>query len=524
MSTYAKDIDKPAHEIPFIVERKAPTAGTTATATAPPDDDEEPADDDVTEDFEMKFAKELVAGASTPNRNKLVASATKLVQRVRAEEEKKLVAALAVIGVDWTSGDGASGSANLDVALTTSPTASIKAGTTIDVTATVKNTGTAPAFRVLSRVHADDNTFEDTELPIGKVNPGETRTYTTKIEVRKDAIDRVDRLSLEVREQRGAIAKIVPTELKIEAAPRPVFAYTYQLVDDGNGDGLVQRGEKYRLIVDVRNIGTGTAEKATILLRNATGDGVVLGKSRFEDKLVPGGVKEIEFPLATDATLKTDEVIVEFMAYDELLDVQTSQKLKFKVQPSVVGALSTGAVTAKAPVAIRSGASDGTTLIGNVGKGAGFASLGQFGGYTKVKVAGGGKVGFIPTASLTPGGATTGAFALAWSSVPPIITVKGTGIQTSADTYKLQGNASAEQHVEDVYIYVSNRSSHIDSRKVFYRSNRGGKDGKSLDFAADLPRWAGSNMVTVVARSSTETRSVQTMYIYKDATRTASKP
>jgi hypothetical protein len=24
---------------------------------------------------------------------------------------------------------------------------------------------------------------------------------------------------------------------------------------------------------------------------------------------------------------------------------------------------------------------------------------------------------------------------------------------------------------------------------VFYRSNRGGKDGKQIDFAADLPLW-----------------------------------
>src|SRR5205814_9081378 len=130
-----------------------------------------------------------------------------------------------------------------------------------------------------------------------------------------------------------AIAHGIPTELKVEAAPRPAFAYSWQLVDDGNGDGLVQRGEHYRLQVQIKNTGAGPTQEATVLLRNATGDGVVLDKSRAELKepLAPGQVRELEFPLATDATLKSDELVVELMAYDAALDVQTSDKLHFKL-------------------------------------------------------------------------------------------------------------------------------------------------------------------------------------------------
>jgi carboxyl-terminal processing protease len=98
------------------------------------------------------------------------------------------------------------------------------------------------------------------------------------------------------------------------------------------------------------------------------------------------------------------------------------------------------------------------------------------------------------------------------------------GLETTADTYKLSGNVSAEQHVEDIYIFVSNQSAKIESRKVFYRSNRGGKDAKQLDFSTDLPLWAGSNMVTVVARASSEVRSVKTMFVYREPPRTAQTP
>jgi carboxyl-terminal processing protease len=75
--------------------------------------------------------------------------------------------------------------------------------------------------------------------------------------------------------------------------------------------------------------------------------------------------------------------------------------------------------------------------------------------------------------------------------------------------------------VEDVYIFVSNQQSKIESRKVFYRSNRGGKDARSMALASDLPLWPGSNMITVVARANAEVKSVRTMFVYRDPTRTA---
>jgi carboxyl-terminal processing protease len=148
--------------------------------------------------------------------------------------------------------------------------------------------------------------FEDAELPIGKVAPGETKTFTAKLKVPADALDRVNRLGVEVREAKNAPSRVAHAEIKVEALPRPVFAYSWQLVDEGNGDGLVQRGEKYKLQVSVKNTGMGPTKEATVYLRNATGDGVVLDKSRFElkDTIQPGQTRELEFPLATDATLK----------------------------------------------------------------------------------------------------------------------------------------------------------------------------------------------------------------------------
>ncbi|HET9627592.1 MAG TPA: MXAN_5808 family serine peptidase [Kofleriaceae bacterium] len=533
VSTYAKDIDKPAFELPYLVERKKP-AGSPATGEAPevkpPDDDDATAsdDDEVTEDFEMRFARQLVSSVSAPTRPKLVAGAGKIVAAARAEEEKKLVAALGAIGVDWTGAPSIpAAKPSLDVTVTTSPAGNVAAGDTITLTTTVKNTGTEPAYRVLSRIQGDDPVFEDTELPIGKVGVGETKTYSTRVQVPKDALDRVDRLGVEVREARNALPHVTPAELKVDAAPRPVFAYAWQLIDDGNGDGLVQRGERYRLAVQIKNTGAGATQEATVLLRNATGDGVVLDKSRAELKepLAPGQVRELEFPLTTDGALKGDELVVELMAYDAALDVQTSDKLHFKLAPAVASTPRTGTVTVKAPVTIRAGASDDASVVGQAQRGASYAAIASYGAWTKVKLnEGGTKIGFVQTAAIASGGSGQGHFTQTWNSTPPMIALNLKGLETNADTYKLTGTVSAEQHVEDTYIFVSNQSAKIESRKVFYRSNRGGKDGKQLDLSADLPLWPGSNMITVVARSSAEVRSVKTMYVYREPPRTAQAP
>jgi carboxyl-terminal processing protease len=527
VSSYAKDTDKPAHEVPFLVERKKPAAGAAATPTPPIDDEDGPDDDEIVEDFEMRFAKEVVSNVGTANRPRLVAAAAKVVAKVRAEEEKKLITAMQTIGVDWSPAPAQAEAASLEVTLTTSPSGLVKAGDVVSLTATVKNHGAGAAWRVLPRIHSDDNMFDDAELPIGKVGPGETKAYTARLKVPKDALDRVDRLGLQVKEARNATAKIVPAVLQVEAAPRPIFAYAYQLVDEGNGDGLVQRGERYRLLVQLKNTGAGPTQEATVLLRNATGDGVQLNKSRHElkdkDSLAPGQVKELEFPLATDATLRSDELIVELMAYDAALDVSSSEKLRFKVLPALPATRAPGEVTVKATSAmIRAGASQDTTIVGTAARGASYPALGTYGTFTKVKLTPGGtRVGFIPSEALAAGGSGTGAYQPVWNSTPPVITLTTKALETSADRYTLAGAITDEQKVEDVYIFISNQQSKIESRKVFYRSNRGSKDTRSMAFSSDLPLWPGSNMITVVARANAEVKSVKTMFVYRDPPRTA---
>ncbi len=521
-SSYANDTDKPAYEVPFIYEKpKSATPVTSKEATpAPVDDDEEPIEDEIIEDFEMRIAKNLVSSVNSATRTGLVKAAAATITRTRVEQDKKLIDALAKINVNWTA-TAAVGATTLEGSLSANTTAA-KAGETLAVTATVKNTGPTAASRVLARIHADDYSFDDMELPIGAIAPGETKTFTTKIKLPKDALSRVDRLTLEVREAKNAKATTQPFEIAITETPRPVFAYSYQLVDDGNGDGLVQKGEKFRLQVTIKNTGLGASDEASAILRNASGDGVLLDKSRFEiGVLAPGQSRELAFPVSITNALHGDKLILELIAYDAALDSQASDKLKFDIAPALVLQPGKGSAVIRSKSAqLFAGAAANTTVIGTASKGASFPVLGTAGGFSKINL-GNNRIGFVANADVAAGSGGLGMFTAAWNSTPPAIALSLPTLKVAVANYTLNGTVSDDSHVEDVYIFVSNNSAKIDSRKVFYRSNRGGKTEGKLDFSAAVPLWPGANQITIIARENQEVRSTKTINILRDATATA---
>src|SRR5690349_13606331 len=102
-------------------------------------------------------------------------------------------------------------------------------------------------------------------------------------------------------------------------------------------------------------------------------------------------------------------MVVELMAYDSALDVQASDKLHFKLAPTVAAQPRSGEVTVRAATAIRAGASEDSSIVGTTVRGAAFPVIAAFGPWTKVKLnAAGTKVGFVPS-SATSSSSRSGA-------------------------------------------------------------------------------------------------------------------
>jgi carboxyl-terminal processing protease len=521
VSAYAKDTDRPAYELPFLVVKPAAKA-----ADADALDEEESDDDELQSDFETDFARDLVSSSTANTRTGLVKDAKKLVAQRRTDEDTKLSAALAKLAVDWAAAPAnQNDTAKLTVAVTATPGESVHAGDLVTVTGTVTNAGTAPAWRVSARVHADDPYFDDQELVFGKVMPGETKSFSQRIQLPKDAVDRVDELNVEVKEARGAAAQVQPLTLRITATPRPTFAFSYYLTDDSNGDGLVQAGEKFRLHVDFKNAGAGAAAETTALLRNDSGDGLILGKSRAElGALAPGQGQSADFSFEVGPQLKGPNVIIELAVYDAVLGTQETEKLTFPLRDAGVAVSAAhGIATPRKELEIRSGAALDADVIGYAKPGARLKVTGDAGLFTKVEFEG--RPGFVATTAVsrqngTPGGTATPR----WQVTPPTITLSLPSLEAQTATYTVAGTITDDTHVEDVYVFVSNSGAKIDGRKVFYHSNRGAAKGDRLDFKTDVPLWPGSNQINVIARENSDVRSVQTFYVFRGGQATAAVP
>jgi hypothetical protein len=260
-------------------------------------------------------------------------------------------------------------------------------------------------------------------------------------------------------------------------------------------------------------------------MRNASGDGIALDRSRHEvGKLAPGESKTVEFDFDVTRDLEGDAV-VELMIWDNILGVTASEKLKFPVRKAQTLSVVSGTVEIRKATEVHEGPGDDTNLIGSAKKGSKFKVLGTVGAWTKIEVEAG-RPGFVPASrigKIQKDAKPTGGLTQNWQVTPPEIVITAPVYATAAAKYELTGKVVDETHVEDVYVFVSNPSAKIDGRKIFYKSNRGGKDEDELAFAADIPLWPGSNQITVIAREKSDVRAMTTLYVYREAEKTASK-
>ncbi|HKE20317.1 MAG TPA: MXAN_5808 family serine peptidase, partial [Kofleriaceae bacterium] len=543
-STYAKEGPRPEHTLSFLYEPparpdsaadeqdpgdaappgQAGPAGAEDEEPAGPDE-EPPAEDEFVMDFEIGLARDVLAEAGAPTRKGMVKRAGKLLAVRRAQETKKLVDKLAALGVDWNAppaGDAnaarptLSGSFHIE-----GNNRNIKAGQLVKLVGTVQNAGSVPAYRVHARVKSDDELFDESELVFGKIDPGKSKSWTAQIKVPDEAIDRVDHLDFDVREARGATVKAAPLALRVVAADRPIFAYSHQLLDDGNGDGVVQEGEKHRLRVAVKNIGKGEARDTTAVLRNASGTDLLLKKTRFElGSLKPGEVRSVEFSFTAAPSISAKEVVVELTVYDSVLREAVAEKLHYPLHKSAPAVSQAGGAVQVSDRTARvyEGASADSVVIASAPRNAVFRVTGKVSDWLRVELEGG-RAGFVQASEVSRSERQprTAGLVPRWQVTPPALAIEVPSYEVSGSTFKLKGRATDDTHVEDVYVFVSNRDAKVDNRKVFYRSNRGAARQAEMSFAPEIPLWPGSNLVTVVVRENDDVKSAYNMFLYRPA-------
>ncbi len=494
----------------------------------PPELEEEEVDanpDELVEDYQIRFAKELLARAPYAERAPLLEAARQLVAERRVEEESRLQARLAQLGVDWSAG-AATGSPRAVVTVSPPPGKRAEAGATLPWTVTVDNRGDGPLRRLRAWTVVDKNPLLDRrEFVFGLVKPGEKRSWTVPLKLPRGLESRRDDVTLHFEDDGGPPPPDAVTSLEVVERPKPLFAFSVQVDDDagGNGDGLIQRGEDVQVRVDVRNAGAGASGDRTYVSLKSLGDEKVFIKKgrQVVGPLKPGEVKTAVLSLELKKGFKPDSVPVRVQVVDEKLDEFVSEKLELPVGPETPVRPLQGAVRVTAAEAVlQAGAKAGTLPVALAPKGVVLPVLGRAGDFFKVEWQKG-RHAFVAAAAVEASakGKREGTVSPVWQREPPRIALapdpaKGAPVSDS-DRLRLEGTASAPPAVvgsgtrlRDVFVYVNDQ-------KVCFRVVPEAGASSTLEFACDLPLKAGNNAVIVFAREDEEFQSHRSLSVYR---------
>jgi len=488
------------------------------------DDEADANPDELVEDYQIRFAKDLLVRAPYPDRARQLEAAKGLVAERHVEEQERLRQRLTQLGVDWSVG-AEGGTPRPVVTIAPSDGKAIRAGETAQWTLSVENRGDGAAYRLRAWTSAEKNPFLDRrEFVLGALRPGQKRSWTVPLKVPRSMDSRVDNVSFRFEDEEGHVFPEVPAHVDIVEHPRPRFAFSVQVDDEatGNGDGLVERGEEFSLRLDVRNEGEGASdEKTYVSLKNLADDKVFIKKGRaVVGALAPGQSRPAVMQLEVRKGLKLDKIPLRVMVVDEKGDEYVSEKIELPVAkeaPPKSAAEGSVRVTA-AEALVRSGASADAAPLATAQKGALAAADAKVGGFYRVEWEKG-RFGFLSAADAAPArGKREGGFTPVWQREPPAIAIapdpaRGAPV-VDGERLRVEGKASVHPGVgpragrlRDVFIFVNDQ-------KVFFRVV---PDGKStdIDFATDVPLKPGNNTVTVVAREDDEFQSHRSLIVHR---------
>ncbi len=498
-------------------------------------------------DFPIKFARDLVlhVPADQP-RVEEVRAAGDFIQTTRKEEMAKVAVDLKKLGTDWsdppTPPPPAPTAADFEVKIDTDrPNNEVPAGGSMEVRVSVKNKGPNTAYQLRAITKSDNPYYDQKELVFGKIEPGKTKTVTAPLgwcdfeghkigstaavpknakrvcTIPKDAPSRSDGITVDFATPFGAApepAEIRPTVMEL---PRPTFAYSYELVDNGegaNGDGRIQRGEQVTMYLNVKNIGKGRSYETQANIRNLSGDGVLLQAGRFDiSNMNPGDTRSVAFTWVVRPDLKEPNVSIELTVGDRDLGEYSNEKIKFPVEPAATltpdqGVSKVGAKEAVMDETLESGAMP----FGSLPPGTVVRRVARLGDRTKIDL-GQNRFAFVATASLADGAgakpADTVSFDTIYSHAPPIIELKTPALATREADVKVTATVTDMTKLLDAYAFVG-------ASKIFYQSNQGAPDPKLMQTTFDVPLRGGVNIITMVARHSADTTARRTIVIRRD--------
>jgi carboxyl-terminal processing protease len=428
---------------------------------------------DARQDWEVDFSRRVLLASTSSRRAEVLRAAHGVVEGARRQQELAVVDAFRTIGVEWADGLNVMHPA-LDVRVDLGEDGVLMAGEPELMRLVVRNDGTDALHRTTIVTESENPWLDHLEFTLGRLEAGETRELTHLVDLHDGYSDEVSPFSLHFRDQDGAEIATVERSVETQARPRPLFAYSLQVIDDGSGgsegdaDGVPEAGEIIELELTVENIGDGASTQGFARVRNRSGRALDLARGRVmlgaaQDK--DGAACDLDQDDGCRTRLAPGDVSVQRFNFTlrELTQGEEAWALQLEIGD-------------------------------NVGYDYAAIHQGGFPDYFQLTE----DLRFGPEAPLET-----------HQRRPPKIRVTRTLPLRSSDPHAvLSGVVEDDESVRDIMIYHG-------QDKVFYQG--GHADSQAIPFTVEPTLEAGGNLITILARDARGLRTTWSRSIWLDA-------
>jgi len=504
---------------------------------------------------QVQVAKALLEAAPSNDRRVMLAKVPDVVPRVLAMRQAELERWLAVHGIDWTAPPPAYAVESADVRVelvVESDGGVLRPGARTNVTLRVTNDGSQPLYRLRAVTQGDF--FKGREYLYGRIDPGETRSYTVAANPALWLNARTEEVSWHFYSEGASVRETFVGRLQISEAPKPRFAYSWAVIDDGsagskgNGDGLLQSGETIELLVTVKNIGEGAtsgiwrseqgllgpdddadgdgmadAEGGFISFKNRSGSAIFLDEGAVGFRLRPGETSQhrLRFRVADDiADLERLEGLL-VVGDERFGDVLTSD-VELPLYPTsgtIVADSRVIKVKGGKTITVYGGASKLAPAVARMSAPA--ESTGRLGDWVRVALEDG-TAGWVPGEQVAGAGRPEKAVPpTRWlPNSPPVITLANNpgGTVVTADSITVRGRVTDDVAVKDLYVFVRDAASQADQKISYERLS---VPVREHEFTLEIPLHPGVNEIEIFSRDEQNLRGNASLGLYREMTTAA---
>ena len=290
-------------------------------------------------EFQIRLARKILGAVEEKedgrHRAAMLKGASDVLENLSGSEKELISEALSGVGVDWAAREGNAEAPNLSVSF--QDDLSLKAGSTARVSVSVKNEGSTPVYRVRGETDSANPLLKNLDFAFGRIAPGEERLWSAEVEVPKSADDRWDTVTMSLKTDSSQEAGQFTGGIVTRSAALPSLTYSYTLTDENtedpgrSGDGILEQGERARILVTVRNDGKAESPFVDVNLHADEKENFYLDQVRHRlEKLAPGESREVPLSFRLLEAKEGGEVEIRLTLSDREHGHFFSDSLKFQ--------------------------------------------------------------------------------------------------------------------------------------------------------------------------------------------------